>query len=63
MKNNSYARRLEHRANLRKVKAGELTGAEAAAVEAAEKARREVKPAAVLTRKQRKGKKALKRAK
>ena len=62
MKNNSKDRRLAHRASMRKLAAGQLSEAEATAVQAAEKARKDVKPEAVLNRKQRKGKKAAKRA-
>ena len=61
MKENSYSRRLAHRANLRKLAKGELGEAEAKAVTDAEKARKDVKPAAVLNRKQRKTKKAASR--
>jgi len=63
MKNNSYARRLELRANVRKLAAGQLSEAEAKTVAAAEKARKDAKPAAPLNRKQRKNKKAQARAK
>ena len=58
----SHARRIEHRANLRKAIAGQLPEAEAAAVQATEKARKEAwKPPVALNRKQRKNKKAEKR--
>lgn len=62
MKINAKSRRLEHRANLRKAAAGQLSEAEVKAVETKEKARKEVKPAAPLNRKQRKGKKAARRS-
>ncbi len=59
---NAHARRIEHRANLRKAAAGQLGEAEAKAVQDAEAARRAaIKPAAVLTRKQRKSLKARRR--
>lgn len=63
MKKNAYARRLEHRANLRKAIAGQLPEEEAKAVQAAETARKAAyKPLPVLNRKQRKTAKAQKRA-
>jgi hypothetical protein len=63
MKANSHARRIEHRANLRKVAAGQLGEAEAKEVLAKESTRKAaIKPAVVLNRKQRKNKKALRRA-
>jgi len=63
MKANSHARRLEHRANVRKAAAGQLGEAETKTVQAAEKARKDAyKPQPVLNRKQRKNKKAQKRA-
>lgn len=59
VKANAHARRIEHRANLRKAVAGQLGEEEAKAVLAAETARKAaIKPAAVLTRKQRKSQKA-----
>ncbi len=62
MKANSHARRLERRAQLRKANAGQLGEEETKAALAAEKARKDAyKPAPVLTRKQRKSKKAAKR--
>lgn len=62
MPTNSHARRLAHRANLRKAAAGQLSEAEATAVQAAETTRKAaIKAPVVLNRKQRKGKKALKR--
>jgi hypothetical protein len=62
MKVNSKSRRLEHRANMRKLAAGQLNEAETKAVQAAEKARKDVKPPAVLNRKQRKNKRHAARA-
>jgi len=63
MKNNAHARRLEHRANLRKAIAGQLSEEEAKTVKAAEEARKAaIKPAVTLNRKQRKSQKAQKRA-
>lgn len=63
MKKNAQARRLEHRANLRKAVAGQLGEAEAKVVQDAETARKAaIKPAVVLNRKQRKSQKAQKRA-
>ena len=63
MSKNSHARRIEHRANLRKAAAGQLGEEEAKAVQTAEAARKAaIKPVVVLNRKQRKNKKALKRA-
>lgn len=59
MAQNAHARRLEHRSNLRKAAAGQLGEAEAKAVQDAETARKAaIKPAAVLSRKQRKNRKA-----
>jgi hypothetical protein len=62
-KKNAHARRIEHRANLRKAAAGQLGEAEAKAVQEAEATRvAAIKPAPVLNRKQRKARKAAKRA-
>ena len=63
MSSKSHVRRLEHRANLRKAAAGELSEEQAKAVQAAEEARKAaIKPVVVLNRKQRKNKKAAKRS-
>ncbi len=60
---NAHARRNEHRATLRKAAAGELGEAETKAVQAVEATRKAaIKPAAVLSRKQRKSRKAARRA-
>jgi hypothetical protein len=62
MKANAHARRIERRANLRKAAAGQLGEAEAKQVLDAETARKAaIKPPAILTRKQRKGLKVLRR--
>ncbi|MFI5380617.1 MAG: hypothetical protein ACHRHE_15070 [Tepidisphaerales bacterium] len=59
---NAHARRIEHRAKLRKAAAGQLGEEETKAVQAAETARKAaIKPAAVLTRKQRKALKVQRR--
>lgn len=56
-------RRTEHRAKLRQLAAGQLSEAEAKAVQDAETARKAaIKPAVVLSRKQRKSKRAQRRA-
>jgi hypothetical protein len=63
MKANSHTRRLEHRANLRKVAAGQLGEAESKEVMAKETTRKAaIKPVSVLNRKQRKNQKAARRA-
>jgi hypothetical protein len=52
---NAHARRIEHRANLRKANAGQLGETETKAVQAAETTRKAaIKPPATLSRKQRK---------
>jgi hypothetical protein len=62
MANTAHARRIEHRANLRKAAAGQLGEEETKAVQAAETARKAaIKPAAILSRKQRKSQKAQRR--
>ena len=59
MVKDAHARRTEHRANLRKAAAGQLGEAEAKEVQAAETARKAaIKPAAILSRKQRKSQRA-----
>ena len=64
MKPNAHSRRTEHRATLRKAVAGQLDEAATKAVQTAEATRKAnlAKPAVVLNRKQRKNKKAQKRA-
>ena len=62
VKKNAHARRIEHRAALRKAIAGQLSEEEAKAVQATETARKAaMKPVVVLNRKQRKNKKAARR--
>jgi hypothetical protein len=62
MATGAHARRIEHRANLRKAAAGQLGEAEAKAVQDKETARKAaIKPVAVLTRKQRKSQRAQRR--
>ena len=62
MAKNAHARRIEHRANVRKAAAGQLPEAEAKEVLAAETTRKAaIKPRPVLNRKQRKSLKAQRR--